>query len=320
MHQGTRHLAMQRSPFLRTAALLIPVISAMLLLSQTAFAQNTYVITDGSRVLVHTTFATDPEAVLGEAGLELDEDDTYTTQRGDGVSEITVKRADAEYGETDSPEAEAVRMVETYTTSISHEVSYCYDASLEAGTQSVLTKGENGQMTCTASVVYLDGQEISRDVLTQTVTQQPVTEVIAIGTGDNAAGSDKAVIGDGIITLPTGEVLTYTDTMSVVATAYTCEGWSSPGITATGTLAREGVVAVDPSVIPYGTRFFVVSDDGEYCYGVGTAEDTGDSDFITGNRIDLYFDTEYECIQFGVRNCTIYIIGETEIVREHWGY
>ena len=64
---------------IRVAAILLPLTAALLLLTQQVAAQTTYVITDGSRVLVHTTSATDPEVVLGEAGLALDTDDTYTT-------------------------------------------------------------------------------------------------------------------------------------------------------------------------------------------------------------------------------------------------
>lgn len=71
-------------------AVLVIVFAAVILMSQTARAQTTYVITDGDRVLYHTTYATDPEEVLSEAGLELREKDTFTTQ-ADG-SEITVKR------------------------------------------------------------------------------------------------------------------------------------------------------------------------------------------------------------------------------------
>lgn len=310
----------RRSVFIRAAILSIPLGCMILLLSQTAFAQNTYVITDGSRVLVHTTFATDPVTVLGEAGLELDEDDTYITQRGDGISEITVRRGDdIVYRNTQSS---VVRTKETYTTTIPYGVNYCNDASLPAGTEAVLTEGQEGQMICTASVVYEDGAETSRDILSQTVSEQPVDKLIAVGTGETAppaqAPSDAPVIGDGIITLATGEVLTYTDSMTVWATAYTCEGYT--GITATGTIAREGAIAVDPAVIPYGTRMFIVANDGSCVYGVATAEDTGDPDFITGNRVDLYFDTLSECVQFGYRDCTVYFIGETEIEREHWGY
>ena len=81
----------RKTSVIRMAVLAIPL-ALLLLLSQTAFAQNTYVITDGDRIFVHTSSATDPAAVLDEAGLALGADDTYTTQAGAGVSEITVQR------------------------------------------------------------------------------------------------------------------------------------------------------------------------------------------------------------------------------------
>jgi len=64
---------------------------------------------------------------------------------------------------------------------------------------------------------------------------------------------------------------------------------------------------VDPRMIPYGTRMFIVSNDGAYVYGLATAEDCGGA--IKGNRVDLYFDSNYDCFQFGIRDCTIYILG-----------
>lgn len=302
MHEGKRFVTERKTLFVRCAALLFPMVCALTLLSQTVFAQNTYVITDGSRVLVHTTYATDPATVLGEAGLELGEEDTYITQSGDGISEITVRR-----GQTDEIETASVYTTETYTQSIPHEITYCQDASLPTGTQKVLTKGEDGQMQCTARVIYSGTEEVSRTVLSRTVTQQPVKEVIAVGTGTAQAQAedtpDAPVIGDGIIITPTGEVLTYTDVLDMLATAYTYTG--NP--TATGTVARVGEIAVDPTVIPYGTRMYIVSEDGEYVYGVATAEDCGGD--IIGNRIDLYYDTESECWQFGARNCKVYILG-----------
>ena len=65
---------------MRIAALLLPVICIVLLLSQTVFAKNTYLINDSGRVVIHTTYATDPAAVLDEAGFKLGEDDTYTSR------------------------------------------------------------------------------------------------------------------------------------------------------------------------------------------------------------------------------------------------
>ena len=72
----------------------IAVMAAALagLLSQTVFAQNSYVITDGGNVTVHKSFSTDPDVVLDEAGIELSEEDTYTTTYNDGGYCIDIQR------------------------------------------------------------------------------------------------------------------------------------------------------------------------------------------------------------------------------------
>ena len=77
-------------------------------------------------------------------------------------------------------------------------------------------------------------------------------------------------------------------------------------MTATGTTVHWGTVAVDPRYIPYGTRMFIVSNDG-YVYGIAVAEDCGGD--IKGDRMDLYMPTYEQCIQFGRRTCTIYYLG-----------
>lgn len=349
MHKFTR-LALERKVlFIRVAVIAISIAMALLLLSQTAFAQTTYVITDGSRVLVHTTSATDPKAVLGEAGLELGADDTYTTQAVAGISEITVRRSQSvkidyygeqidavSFGETvedlltrlnltwgrddtmslplktqtyDGMELKVSQVVyqqQAYTAAVPYETIYCTDQSIPAGTQVLRTAGVNGEMRCEAKVTYINGQETERVVLSQQVIRQPVDEVIAVGSGTDV-DKEMPIIGENTITLSTGEVLTYTRTMFAGATAYHCEGYT--GKTATGTVARVGAIAVDPTVIPYGTRMFIVTNDGEYVYGIATAEDTGSPDHIVGQRIDLYYDTEEECIQFGYRECTVYFLG-----------
>lgn len=343
----------------RIVAVLLPVVCVLLLLSQTAFAKNTYLINDGGRVTIHTTYATDPADVLDEAGLELDGEDTYTTSIGIGVSEITIQRKQtvsilygrktmtvSSYGETVESLLNRLNITltendvisttlrtktydgmvltisrnfteeETYVVAIPHNVEYCYDASLPEGEQKVLTPGRDGQIQCVASVCYVDGVEVSRTVLEQKVISQPVDALIAIGTAvtqtpettpEAPAAPEKPIIGDGIIITPNGETLTYTSSKKMVATAYTntdpgCTIW-----TAIGTYCRVGAIAVDPKVIPYGTRMYIVSDDGKYIYGIAVAEDCGKS--IKGDRIDLYFDTDAECWTFGIRSCTVYFLG-----------
>lgn len=70
--------------------------------------------------------------------------------------------------------------------------------------------------------------------------------------------------------------------------------------TASGSAVAVGLVAVDPSVIPLGTRLYVEG------YGYAYAADTGGA--IKGNRIDLFFDSEWQCNQWGRRTVKVYIL------------
>lgn len=335
---------------LRLALLLLTLAMAVALLVQKAFARTTYQITDGSRVLVYTTTARSTEAVLGEAGLLLDADDTYTTAQQPGGAAIEIcrgKRVTIDYhgermevvslGETVWQLLERLNLswaesdvisapldaqvydgmvlsvalvtyeIQSYTALLPYETIYCGDPSLPLGEEQVLTPGRNGRMQCAASVTYVNGLETARQVLSEHVSVQPVNAVIAVGTGQAVPTPEKnvmPVIGDGIITLPTGEVVTYTERITSLATAY-CD----KGLTATGTQARVGAIAVDPDYIPYGTRMFIMTMDGEYIYGIATAEDCGSKEYIHDTRIDLHFDTYAECRQFGARWCHVFILG-----------
>lgn len=330
------------------AALLL---AAILLPVRAAVGQTTYVITDGSRVMVHTTSATDPERVLDEAGLQLGENDSYTAHREEDGHRIHVRRGQtvsidyygrklrsASGGETvaqllerleltweegdailPSPEtqtfdgmeilvARTVRQNQTYTTALPYKTILCADAALPEGTRKTVTEGQDGQLLCEAAVTYLNGEERERKVLHQQVVRQPVNEVVTVGTGQaEAEEAQPPAIDSSTITLPTGEVVTYAEKFTCLATAYTCEGYV--GTTATGTRARVGAIAVDPEVFPYGTRFYIETQDGEYLYGIATAEDCGSKQFIYGTRLDLYFNTRKECIQFGARSCDVYVLG-----------
>ncbi len=94
----------------------------------------------------------------------------------------------------------------------------------------------------------------------------------------------------------------YKEILNIECTAYCMPG----NHTATGKLAMVGYVAVDPTVIPYHTKMFICSPDGSMVYGYAQAEDCGGA--IKGNRVDLYFDTEEECINFGRRSMIAYVL------------
>ena len=87
--------ARRRNIFLYVCAIAVPLVFLVTMLSQSVFAQNTFVITDGDQVIEHTTYASDPAMALNEAGVEADPDLYYTIQSEDGVYDITVNRDDA---------------------------------------------------------------------------------------------------------------------------------------------------------------------------------------------------------------------------------
>ena len=328
---------------------LILLLAMMALLSQSALAR-TYVITDGDRVVTYTTFATDPEEVLEEAGVTLDTDDTFTTEAVEGAASITVRRAQnitvqyhgqtrlaTTFGEKAGElltrlnlEVSGEDLVshgleemtydgmvlrvdrvetlcQTYTATIPHQVTRCSDGALPQGTEEVLAQGEDGEMVCTAEITYINGEESSRRVLSETVSRMPTTEIVGVGAGPVHEKSDAPIISDGYITLPTGEVLTYTHKDTVRATAYTHTDQGCDNVTASGTVVHWGTVAVDPRYIPYGTRMFIMASDGSYVYGIATAEDCGGD--IKGDRMDLYMPSYEQCREFGRRRCTLYFLG-----------
>lgn len=202
-----------------------------------------------------------------------------------------------------------VTVPETFTATLPREVRSCSDESLPAGVREVLMEGADGQLLCTADVTYVNGRETNRLIHTQTVIQAPVAKVIGIGCGEaeEPASRDEApIIENGYIYLPNGEVLTYSGTDTIRATAYTHTDAGCDLATAMGTPVHRGTVAVDPRYIPYGTRMFIVSNDGSYICGICVAEDCGGA--IKGDRMDIYFPTYEECRAFGRRVCTIYYL------------
>ena len=103
--------------------------------------------------------------------------------------------------------------------------------------------------------------------------------------------------------------LNYKYVIECNATAYDLsaeENGGYAGQTATGVPLDKGVIAVDPRVIPLGSRVYIEALDGSWTYGYAVAADTGGA--IKGNRVDLCYRSRSECIQFGRRKCRVYIL------------
>lgn len=203
----------------------------------------------------------------------------------------------------------------TYYEEISEDVAYqtvrVANPNMEEGTEKVVQEGKDGVRTCVYEVIWSNGQELSRQFVEE-LDSTVVDEIVEYGTAPEAtvninaaiSGVTKNADGSGTLTLADGTTLSFSGVKSMTATAYTAGHGGADYTTATGTFVRVGTVAVDKSVIPLGTRMYIVSNDGSVVYGLAVAEDTG----VRGNVVDLYYNTYEECINFGRRGCTVYIL------------
>ncbi len=182
---------------------------------------------------------------------------------------------------------------------------------LPQGTEQVIQEGADGVRTSIYEVVWSNGKEASRQFVEE-LDSTAVDRIVEYGTAvqaetvsnaDQLSGVTKNDDGSGTLVFQSGATLSFSSAKTMTATAYTAGHGGADYCTATGTTVRVGTVAVDKNVIPLGTRMFIVTSDG-IVYGMAVAEDTG----VRGNKVDLYYDTYQQCINFGRRSCTVYIL------------
>lgn len=150
------------------------------------------------------------------------------------------------------------------------------DPSMEEGKSKVETEGSKGRDKVTYEITYIDGVESERKEISRETVTAAVDKVILNGTKISFNGKS------------------YSRKLVVKAYSYT-----GGGRTAMGTRARVGEIAVDPRVIPLGSKVYIEG------VGARIAEDTGGN--IKGNTIDIYMNSVAECRKWGARTVTIYI-------------
>lgn len=165
----------------------------------------------------------------------------------------------------------------------------------------ILIQGVNGKNKVKCKEYYAGDKLIKEEVIHVETIVKPIDQVFEEGTKD-------------VFTNDRGD-FTARKAIKMVATAYEAgprstgkrPGDKGYGITASGARAKRGTVAVDPRVIPLGTKLYVKSlTPGVPDYGFAIAQDTGGA--IKGNKIDLFMDTVWECLQFGRRPVMVYIL------------
>lgn len=193
------------------------------------------------------------------------------------------------------------------TEAVAFDVETRYTASLPKGRINIIQAGKEGQITRTWRDTVVDG-EVTASVVLSEEREEPVTEIREVGTFAGSATTPLSPVPDSIELDEGGLPVHYSQVLTGQCTAYTSDRGSSGTRTSTGLTAAVGIVAVDPRVIPYGTKLFITSADGSYIYGYAIAGDTG-SAMRSGRALcDLFMDTYEQCISFGRRTMNLYVL------------
>jgi uncharacterized protein YabE (DUF348 family) len=291
--------------------------------------KKVHIIADGRNLDIRTLHSK-PEDVLAQAGIQMDSRDEYRLstaklQSGTTISVCravpvtvmyqgkteTVTTAKLTAGELaaamgiaksnvkiipgeDTPvtanmQIKAITITESY---IEKEMPVLYpvvrqpDPTLEKGDERVVEEGQDGRKTVKIKQVFEDGVQTAEETVQEHVIEEAKANVIHVGTRDMVETSR----GD----------LRFRRIERMEATAYLPTDGGGHGITASGIAARNGVVAVDPRVIPLGSRLYIPG------YGLALAADTGGD--IIGHRIDLCMEDESSAWRFGRRPVKVYVL------------
>lgn len=183
------------------------------------------------------------------------------------------------------------------TEIIPYQTVYQKTSSLAKGREKTKTYGVNGKISHKIRINFENDKEISRYEVSSSVVRGVRNEVILVGTrvsGGSRSSSSSAEVA----TLGGISKSRIKKTLRMSATAYTHTGHR----TATGVYPSRGTVAVNPNVIPYGTRLYIEG------YGYGIAADTGSFIYSHPNRIDLFMESRDQCMSWGNRTVTVYIL------------
>ncbi len=187
-------------------------------------------------------------------------------------------------------------------------------SKLYIGDKMVKQKGKKGTKKVTYTSKVVNGK-IAKTIVSKTkVTKNAKKKIVLVGTKrknyvqfahNPTSFNTKSSGGAGTIIDCNGKKIAYKKIVSGSGTAY----YAHPGAhTATGDTVHVGGVAVNPNVIPYGSKLYIESPDGSFVYGYAVANDTGG--FATAGTavVDLYYDTLSQCVQFGRRTVNIYVL------------
>jgi uncharacterized protein YabE (DUF348 family)/3D (Asp-Asp-Asp) domain-containing protein len=217
------------------------------------------------------------------------------------------------------------KITEEITETVAFETVERNDSSLLKGEEEVVSQGEDGELSKVYEITLENGKETGKELIEEKVTRDSTNKVVAIGTKDpqpdpkpeqnvvtlsseqpksGSSSSSSNNSGSGSSASSASNESSSSKEFTMTSTAYTanCNGCS--GYTATGINLKANpnmkVVAVDPNVIPLGSRVWIEG------YGEAVAGDTGGS--IVGNKIDVHVPSQAAASSWGRRTVTVKVL------------
>lgn len=252
-------------------------------------AQPITILADGATHIAQMVGGTVEDA-LAECGIQLGEHDYTEPSLHSGVdpeTSITVHRV--EYRDTVVQE------------SIPFETEYVYTSLYYRNKRrtTTLQQGQEGIREITHRERIVDGELESSQVIGTAVTREPRNTIIkAYKAGAPVSNLEGPAVVNGV---PSSYSAVYTGRAS---------GYSSKGGRGASRMGlRYGTVAVNPNLIPYGTKLYIASTDGKFVYGYAIATDTGGALMNGSVLVDLYYETYAEALMNGVQQVNVYVVG-----------
>lgn len=245
-----------------------------------------------------STFTNTIAKAIKEKNINLDKDDFINIKHKDNLTE----NADLNTKLKDDMYIEVIRVSKQVLSEykdIEFETKVEEDEDLLKGETRVVQEGQNGTNKLEYNVVYHNGDLVNRSFSKEVVVKAPVDKIVKNGIKvekERVIASNTVVKKESSSNVKTSSTNINGKHIKSVATAY-----SGGGKTATGTVPKWGTIAVDPKVIPYGTKVYIPQFNKTFI-----AEDCGGA--IKGNKIDIYMNSKQECINWGRRTIDIYIV------------
>lgn len=232
------------------------------------------------------------EKALQKSGVTLGENDIVSPPKNQQVTDgmlITVQRVEIK--------EETVKQEIDFTSKEEN------DSSIYPEDGYTKQKGEKGEKELLMKKYFIDGNFDREEVISEKTVKEPVDQIKVAGTkarpvatpppSNNNSNSGNNESSDGIPA--------HSRVITGKASAY-----SDVGTTASGMYTERGLVAVDPSVIPYGTRLYIETSGGYS--GYYTAADTGGALLSGRILIDIWMGSDQECFNFGIQSVTVYVL------------